>query len=113
MEIDQIPGRVVVDRSGRTVGHVEDVLPDVVRQQPVWMRIRLAGTDDRKPVPLRHVSLLGEEQLQIPYEREAIIEAPAIQSFDVISATQRHELYQHYSQFEGPLPIEGPPAGWP
>jgi len=84
MDTDRIPGRVVVDRSGRTLGDVDDVLLDVVRQQPVWMRIRLAGTDDRGSVPLRGVSLLGEERLQIPYEREAVIEAPAVHSFGVV-----------------------------
>jgi len=88
-------GRTVVDRDGERIGTLDELYLDE-RDAPAWATVR-AGLLGRRSslVPLSEVRPVGEE-LEVPFDRQRVEDAPAIEPSEQVDDEDADRLRQHY-----------------
>jgi stress response protein YsnF len=96
--ISDLTGRTVVDPDGDKIGTVLDVYVDNQTDQPEWLAVTtgLFGTKVSF-VPLSGASMFGED-LQVPYTKTAVKDAPNAEADGQLSSDEEDALYAHYGR---------------
>jgi stress response protein YsnF len=94
-------GRTVVDGHGERIGTFEDIYLDE-HDDPAWAAVstRFLGLR-RSLVPLSDMTPIAEE-LEVPYDRQQIRDAPDIEPSEQISDEDADLLQRHYGTNEPP-----------
>jgi uncharacterized protein (TIGR02271 family) len=89
-------GRTMVDRDGDKVGTIESIYIDDQTGQPEWALVNtgLLGTKSTF-VPLAQANPSGD-QVQVPYEKQLIKDAPGIEPDGHVSEAEEQQLWRHY-----------------
>jgi sporulation protein YlmC with PRC-barrel domain len=88
-------GRTVVDRDGERIGTLEELYLDE-RDEPAWATVRAGVLGLRSSlVPLSDMRPVGEE-LEVPYDRQRVKDAPAIEASEQVADEDADRLRQHY-----------------
>jgi stress response protein YsnF len=88
-------GRTVVDRNGERIGTLEELYLDE-RDEPAWATVRAGFLGRRSSlVPLGDMTLVGEE-LEVPYDRQRVEEAPDIEPSEQVADEDADRLRRHY-----------------
>jgi uncharacterized protein (TIGR02271 family) len=89
-------GATMVDRDGDRVGTIDAVYVDDQSGQPEWALVNtgLFGTKSTF-VPIAQAASSGD-QVQVPYEKQLIKDAPRIDPDGHLSEAEEQELWRHY-----------------
>jgi uncharacterized protein (TIGR02271 family) len=89
-------GATMVDRDGDRVGNIDAVYVDDQSGQPEWALVNtgLFGTKSTF-VPIAQAASSGD-QVQVPYEKQLIKDAPRIDPDGHLSEAEEQELWRHY-----------------
>jgi len=88
-------GRTVVDRNGERIGTLDELYLDE-RDEPAWATVRAGVLGLRSSlVPLSDMKPVGEE-LEVPYDRQRVKDAPAIEPSEQVADEDADRLRQHY-----------------
>jgi uncharacterized protein (TIGR02271 family) len=89
-------GRTMVDRGGDRIGTIQDIYADDQTGQPEWALVN-TGLFGRKSsfVPLAQANPAGDD-VQVPYEKQLVNDAPAIEPDQHLSEAEEQRLWQHY-----------------
>ena len=106
VDIQSWRGLNVVDRDGDKVGTLEDIYVDRESGQPEWAAVS-TGLFGRKVcfVPIEGATP-GDGEIRVPYEKQAIKDAPHFDADGRLSDGEERALYEHYGggyqTFTGP-----------
>jgi hypothetical protein len=105
-------GRVMIDRDSNKIGEVVDIYLDNETDRPEWAVVRTGLFGMRSTfVPLADASEVGDE-LQVPYQRLQVKQAPNIEPDGHLSEAEEAELYRHYGLDYDTVTLDnGAPAG--
>ncbi|WP_344161599.1 PRC-barrel domain-containing protein [Nocardiopsis rhodophaea] len=112
--IRNLIGHRLLDRDGNSVGKIGQVFFDDQTDLPKWVTVRsgLFGTRENF-VPLRGAQVVDDD-LQVPYMKAMIKEAPSFRVDQHISMQQEDIVYRHYGlDPEVPDPREPEPVWRP
>jgi uncharacterized protein (TIGR02271 family) len=89
-------GRTLIDRDGNKVGTIDAIYADDQTGAPEWALVNtgLFGTKSTF-VPLAQASPSGD-QVQIPYEKQLVKDAPNMDPDGHLSEQEEQELWRHY-----------------
>jgi uncharacterized protein (TIGR02271 family) len=89
-------GATMVDRDGDRVGTIDAIYVDDQSGQPEWALVNtgLFGTKSTF-VPIAQAASSGD-QVQVPYEKQLIKDAPRIDPDGHLSEAEEQELWRHY-----------------
>ena len=104
-------GRTVLDRDGEKIGTLGEILLDSETDTPAWGGVR-TGLFGRKEsyVPLDALEEIEGEDLQAPFEKQQVIDAPGVDPDVAMSAEDETTLFRHYGREDergGEGPLEG------
>jgi len=104
-------GRVMVDHDSNRIGEITAIYLDNETGRPEWVVVRTGLFGMRSTfVPLAEAAEVGG-QLQVPYRRLQVKEAPNIAPDGHLSAAEEAELYRHYGLDYDTVPVDdGSPA---
>jgi len=89
-------GRTMVDRDGDKLGDIESIYVDDQTGQPAWALVNTGLFGTRSTfVPIAQASATGD-QVQVPYEKQRIKDAPNIDPDGHLSEQEEQELWRHY-----------------
>jgi uncharacterized protein (TIGR02271 family) len=89
-------GRTLVDRDGDRVGTVDAIYVDDQTGQPEWALVNTGLFGSRSTfVPLAQATPTGD-QLQVPYEKQLVKDAPNMDPDGHLSEAEEQELWRHY-----------------
>ena len=94
-DIAQLHGSSVIDLTGDKIGKVEDIYLDNETNQPEWVLVDTGLFGRSTFIPL-HGANLQEDGVQVPIEKAAVKDAPAIETGRELSQTEEAELYRYY-----------------
>ncbi|WP_030018318.1 PRC and DUF2382 domain-containing protein [Streptomyces monomycini] len=94
--LQDMAGKNVVDPEGNKVGSVQQIYRDDATDAPEWITVRtgLFGMKETF-VPLAGCRRVGDE-LQVPYTKEQIKDAPRIDADGHLEPAEEERLYRHY-----------------
>jgi uncharacterized protein (TIGR02271 family) len=107
-------GRTMVDPAGDKLGTIDAIYLDDETGQPEWATVT-RGLFSAKAafVPLAQAQDTGDS-IQVPYDKQQVIDAPAMQADGQLSQDDEAELYRHYGLDYGEHRSDsGLPAGTP
>ena len=89
-------GATMVDRDGDRVGTIDSIYVDDQSGQPEWAQVNtgLFGTKSTF-VPIAQATSSGD-QVQVPYEKQLIKDAPRVDPDGHLSEAEEQELWRHY-----------------
>jgi uncharacterized protein (TIGR02271 family) len=89
-------GRTMVDLAGDKLGTIDAIYLDDETGQPEWATVTsgLFGTKAAF-VPLAQAQDIGDS-VQVPYDKQQVKNAPAMQADGSLSQDEEAELYRHY-----------------
>src|SRR5829696_8711786 len=89
-------GRAMVDGDGDRIGTIESIYVDDKSGEPEWALVNtgLFGTKSSF-VPLAQATASGD-QVQVPYEKQLVKDAPRIDTDQHLSEAEEQELWRHY-----------------
>jgi uncharacterized protein (TIGR02271 family) len=89
-------GRTMVDPSGDKLGTIDAIYVDDETGQPEWAAVA-SGLFSAKTafVPLAQAQDIGDT-IQVPYDKQQVKDAPAMQADGNLSQDDEAELYRHY-----------------
>jgi uncharacterized protein (TIGR02271 family) len=94
-------GRAMVDRDGDRIGDIEAIYVDDQTGQPEWALVNTGLFGTRSTfVPIAQASASGD-QVQVPYEKQRIKDAPNMDPDGHLSAQEEQELWRHYGLDDG------------
>jgi uncharacterized protein (TIGR02271 family) len=110
-------GRTLVDPQGDKIGKVEEIYLDTQTEQPEWALVH-TGLLGKKShfVPLRDAGAKGED-VRVPFDKDAVKDAPSIDPEGELSQEEEARLYSHYGldyseeQSDSGLPESGSERG--
>jgi uncharacterized protein (TIGR02271 family) len=89
-------GRAMVDRDGDKVGTIDAIYVDDQTGEPEWALVNTGLFGTRSTfVPIAQASS-HRDQVQVPYEKQRIKDAPNIDPDGHLSAREEQELWRHY-----------------
>src|SRR5918998_4399159 len=89
-------GATMVDRDGDKVGTIESVYVDDQTGQPEWALVNTGLFGTRSTfVPIAQASGSGD-QVQVPFEKQRIKDAPNLDPDGHLSEQEEQELWRHY-----------------
>ncbi|MCC6830580.1 MAG: PRC-barrel domain-containing protein [Thermoleophilia bacterium] len=99
--LSRIRGMDVCDESGDRVGKVSDVFLDADAR---YVRYLVVGTGmmgrRRGAIPIDEVRYVddgdGDPRIVVPYSRDHLAAAPALEDGDELSPEREHAIYDHY-----------------
>jgi uncharacterized protein (TIGR02271 family) len=89
-------GRTMVDPAGDKLGTIDAIYLDDETGQPEWATLT-SGLFSAKAafVPLAQAQDIGDS-VQVPYDKQQVTDAPALQADGSLSQDDEAELYRHY-----------------
>ena len=88
--------QIMVDADGDKIGTIESIYVDDQTGQPEWALVNTGLFGTRSTfVPLAQAGASGD-QVQVPYEKQRIKDAPNIDSDGHLSEQEEQELWRHY-----------------
>ena len=94
--VSDLTGRTVVDADGDKVGTVESIYVDDQTGQPEWALVNTGLVGARSSfVPIAQASGSGD-QVQVPFEKQLVKDAPRIETDQHLSEAEEQELWRHY-----------------
>jgi hypothetical protein len=89
-------GRTVIDREGEKIGTFDELYLDEETSRPEWAAVT-TGLFGRKQtlIPLSQARLEGDD-LQVPFDKEHVKDAPALDPDEQVSQDEERRLYSHY-----------------
>ena len=89
-------GATMVDRHGDKIGTVESIYLDDQTGEPEWVLVNTGLFGSRSSfVPLAQASGSGD-QVQVPYEKQRVKDAPRVDTDQHLSEAEEQELWRHY-----------------
>jgi uncharacterized protein (TIGR02271 family) len=89
-------GATMVDRDGDKVGTIESIYVDDQTGQPEWALVNTGFFGTRSTfVPIAQASGTGD-QIQVPYEKQRVKDAPNMDPDGHLSEAEEQELWRHY-----------------
>jgi uncharacterized protein (TIGR02271 family) len=89
-------GATMVDRDGDKVGTIESIYVDDQTGEPEWALVNTGLFGTRSTfVPLAQASGSGD-QVQVPYDKQLIKDAPNLDADQHLSEQEEQELWRHY-----------------
>jgi uncharacterized protein (TIGR02271 family) len=89
-------GATMVDRDGDKVGTIESIYVDDQTGQPEWALVNTGLFGTRSTfVPIAQASASGD-QVQVPYEKQLVKDAPNMDPDGHLSEQEEQELWRHY-----------------
>jgi uncharacterized protein (TIGR02271 family) len=89
-------GRTMVDPAGDKLGTIDAIYLDDETGQPEWALVYTGlFTANTTFVPLAQAQDLGDS-VQVPYDKQQVIDAPTMQADRQLSQEDEAELYRHY-----------------
>jgi len=89
-------GATMVDRDGDRVGTIDAIYVDDQSGQPEWALVNTGLFGTRSTfVPIAQATSSGD-QVQVPYEKQLIKDAPRVDSDGHLSEAEEQELWRHY-----------------
>jgi uncharacterized protein (TIGR02271 family) len=89
-------GATVVDRDGDRVGTIDAIYVDDQSGQPEWALVNTGLFGTRSTfVPVAQATSSGD-QVQVPYEKQLIKDAPRMDPDGHLSEAEEQELWRHY-----------------
>jgi sporulation protein YlmC with PRC-barrel domain len=83
-------GRTIVDRHGEKIGTFDEIYLDEESSKPEWAAVTTGLFGRRQTfVPLREAHLAGED-VQVPFDREQVKNAPSVDPEDELSQDEPH-----------------------
>jgi hypothetical protein len=99
VEIDQVldwRGRTVVDRDGRKVGVLDEIYLDEDTNEPAWGAVKMGTLRlRRRVVPVADAESF-EGGVRIPFTKDEVRSAPAIDSDGWVSERDHTTILRHY-----------------
>src|SRR4051794_3376129 len=94
--LDRVIGADVIDVNGNKIGTASEVFLDDQSGDPEWVTVKtgLFGTKESF-VPLRNADVTGDG-LRVPVTKEAVKDAPKIDTDGHLSPQEEQELYRYY-----------------
>ncbi|HEV2928158.1 MAG TPA: PRC and DUF2382 domain-containing protein, partial [Propionibacteriaceae bacterium] len=89
-------GRTMVDPAGDKLGTIDAIYLDDETGQPEWATVT-SGLFTAKTafVPIAQAQDMGDS-VQVPYDKQQVIDAPSPQADGSLSQDEEAELYRHY-----------------
>jgi uncharacterized protein (TIGR02271 family) len=89
-------GRAMVDRDGDKIGDIESIYVDDQTGEPEWALVNTGLFGSRSTfVPIAQASASGD-QIQVPYEKQLVKDAPNMDPDGHLSEQEEQELWRHY-----------------
>jgi uncharacterized protein (TIGR02271 family) len=89
-------GQTMVDRDGDKVGTIDAIYVDDQTGEPAWALVTTGLFGTRSTfVPIAQATGSGD-QVQVPYEKQRIKDAPNIEPDGHLSEQEEQELWRHY-----------------
>ena len=89
-------GATMVDRDGDRIGTIESIYVDDQTGQPEWALVNTGLFGTRSTfVPIAQASAFGD-QVQVPFEKQRVKDAPNIDPDGHLSEQEEQELWRHY-----------------
>jgi uncharacterized protein (TIGR02271 family) len=89
-------GATMVDREGDRVGAIEAIYLDDQTGQPEWALVNTGLFGTRASfVPIAQATAHGD-QVQVPFEKQLVKDAPNLDPDGHLSETEEQELWRHY-----------------
>ncbi|MGY1640487.1 DUF2382 domain-containing protein [Geodermatophilus sp. SYSU D00703] len=109
--ISRVIGKDVYDQSGQKIGSASEVYLDDETGQPEWVTVRtgLFGTKESF-VPIREADLT-DDGLRVPVSKDAVKDAPKIDTDGHLSPQEEQELYRYYGLDTGTGALGGVDTG--
>ncbi|MCZ2837970.1 PRC and DUF2382 domain-containing protein [Modestobacter sp. VKM Ac-2985] len=98
--LDRVIGADVIDADGNKIGTASEVFLDDQSGNPEWVTVKtgMFGTKESF-VPIRDADLTGDG-LRVPVSKDAVKDAPRIDSDGHLSPDEESQLYRHYNMTE-------------
>jgi len=113
----------MVDRTGARIGRIDDVFLDRHTGRPAWAAVKTGLLGARNTlVPISAALLNPTAEVQVPFARDQVKAAPAIEPNEALSRDLERSLWTHYgisgyarssgscSARSGTLPNARPPS---
>jgi uncharacterized protein (TIGR02271 family) len=94
-------GATMVDREGDRIGAIEAIYVDDQTGQPEWALVNTGLFGTRASfVPIAQATGHGD-QVQVPYAKQLVNDAPNLDPDGHLSEPEEHELWRHYGLEDG------------
>jgi uncharacterized protein (TIGR02271 family) len=89
-------GRAMVDRDGDRIGEIDAIYIDDQTGEPEWALVNTGFFGSRSTfVPIAQATARGD-QVQVPYEKQRVKDAPNMEPDGHLSEQEEQELWRHY-----------------
>src|SRR5215216_2639899 len=89
-------GRTMVDRDGDRIGNIDAIYVDDQTGEPEWVLVNTGFFGTRSTfVPIAQATARGD-QVQVPYEKQLVKDAPNMDPDGHLSEQEEQELWRHY-----------------
>jgi uncharacterized protein (TIGR02271 family) len=89
-------GATMVDRDGDRIGNIDAIYVDDQTGQPEWALVNTGFFGTRSTfVPIAQATARGD-QVQVPYEKQLVKDAPNMDPDGHLSEQEEQELWRHY-----------------
>ena len=89
-------GRTMVDRDGDRIGNIDAIYVDDQTGEPEWALVNTGFFGSRSTfVPIVQATARGD-QVQVPYEKQLVKDAPNMDPDGHLSEQEEQELWRHY-----------------
>jgi uncharacterized protein (TIGR02271 family) len=89
-------GRTMVDRDGDRIGEIDAIYVDDQTGEPEWALVNTGLFGTRSTfVPIAQATARGD-QVQVPYEKQLVKDAPNMDPDGHLSEQEEQELWRHY-----------------
>ena len=106
-------GATMVDRDGDRIGSIDAIYVDDQTGEPEWALVNTGLFGTRSTfVPLAQANPSGD-QVQVPYEKQLVKDAPNMEPDGHLSEAEEQELWRHYGlDYGGGYEAAGPAGGY-
>lgn len=95
-DLAALQGMELRDRHGQTIGRIADIYADSRTGQPEWALVETGPSGTKRTFVPLHGAGTERDHARVPYDRDHVNEAPAIEPEGALSADEERRLYDHY-----------------
>jgi len=89
-------GHELIDRDGEKIGKIAEIYRDQHTGEPAWVTVKTGLIGNRLTLVPIGDSLSEGKIVRVPFDKEHVKDAPAIDPDDELSASDQRALYDHY-----------------
>jgi uncharacterized protein (TIGR02271 family) len=90
-------GRTVLDNSGERIGKLDEFFLDAETDLPAWGAVTSGLFGRRRSfVPLSDAEPAGDDELQVPFDKDHVLAAPQADPDVELSPDEEEALHRHY-----------------